>query len=28
MGYDDYTRAVYAQEHGGAAPPDDFKDPA
>jgi uncharacterized lipoprotein YddW (UPF0748 family) len=28
MGYDDTTRAAYAAEHEGAAPPDDFKDPA
>ena len=28
MGYDDHTRAVYAQEHGGAAPPDDIRDAA
>jgi uncharacterized lipoprotein YddW (UPF0748 family) len=28
MGYDAYTRGVYAQEHRGASPPDDFKDPA
>jgi uncharacterized lipoprotein YddW (UPF0748 family) len=27
MGYDDYTRKVYAEEHGGAAPPDDMHDP-
>jgi uncharacterized lipoprotein YddW (UPF0748 family) len=27
MGYDDYTRAVYANEHGGAQPPDDHADP-
>lgn len=27
MGYDDYTRAVYANEHGGAQPPEDHKDP-
>lgn len=27
MGYDDYTRAVYANEHGGAQPPDDHNDP-
>ncbi len=28
MGYDDYTRGVYAAEHGGAQPPDDVNDPA
>lgn len=28
MGYDAYTRSIYAQEHGGAAPPDDHEDPA
>ena len=28
MGYDAYTREVYAQQHGGATPPDDFMDPA
>lgn len=28
MGYDDYTRQVYAREHGGASPPDDPRDPA
>ena len=28
MGYDDYTRKIYAQEHGGAGPPADHKDPA
>ncbi len=28
MGYDAYTRQVYAQEHGGASPPDDPHDPA
>jgi hypothetical protein len=28
MGYDDYTRAVYANEHGGKQPPADHKDPA
>jgi uncharacterized lipoprotein YddW (UPF0748 family) len=28
MGYDDYTREVYAREHGGKQPPDDHKDPA
>ncbi|MCB8932934.1 MAG: family 10 glycosylhydrolase [Chthonomonadaceae bacterium] len=27
MGYDPYTKAIYAQEHGGASPPDDAKDP-
>lgn len=27
MGYDDYTRAVYANEHGGAQPPEDHTDP-
>ena len=28
MGYDDYTRAVYASEHGGRQPPQDHHDPA
>jgi uncharacterized lipoprotein YddW (UPF0748 family) len=28
MGYDDYTRAAYAAEHGGRAPPDDPHDAA
>ena len=28
MGYDDYTRKVYAEEHGGKQPPEDHKDPA
>ena len=28
MGYDAYTRQVYASEHGGASPPDDPHDPA
>lgn len=28
MGYDDYTRGVYAQEHNGTQPPSDHKDPA
>ncbi len=28
MGYDDTTRALYAQEHGGAQPPADPRDPA
>lgn len=28
MGYDDFTRAVYANEHGGAQPPEDHTDPA
>lgn len=28
MGYDDYTRAVFANEHGGRQPPDDHTDPA
>lgn len=28
MGYDDYTRKVYAQEHNGAQPPRDHNDPA
>lgn len=28
MGYDAFTLAAYAQAHGGAAPPDDFRDPA
>lgn len=28
MGYDDYTRQVYAAEHGGAQPPADHADPA
>jgi uncharacterized lipoprotein YddW (UPF0748 family) len=26
MGYDDYTKKVYAQEHNGAQPPSDHKD--
>ena len=25
-GYDDYTKKIYAKEHGGAEPPDDSKD--
>lgn len=28
MGYDETTRALYAAEHRGAAPPDDAQDPA
>lgn len=28
MGYDAYTRSIYALDHGGAAPPDDYEDPA
>jgi uncharacterized lipoprotein YddW (UPF0748 family) len=28
MGYDDYTRSVYAAEHRGAQPPSDHHDPA
>jgi len=28
MGYDDYTRKVYAAEHNGAQPPTDHTDPA
>ncbi len=28
MGYDDYTKAVYAKEHNGAEPPADPRDPA
>lgn len=28
MGYDDYTKKIYAQEHNGASPPADPKDPA
>jgi uncharacterized lipoprotein YddW (UPF0748 family) len=28
MGYDAYTKKIYAQEHNGAEPPKDFKDPA
>ncbi|MFN4241649.1 MAG: glycoside hydrolase family 10 protein [Tepidisphaerales bacterium] len=28
MGYDDYTRALYAAEHDGRQPPDDPRDPA
>jgi uncharacterized lipoprotein YddW (UPF0748 family) len=28
MGYDDFTKQLYAQEHGGKMPPADFKDPA
>lgn len=28
MGYDAYTRQVYAREHGGASPPEDPHDPA
>lgn len=28
MGYDDYTRSVYAAEHRGAQPPNDHNDPA
>lgn len=27
MGYDDYTKAAYAHEHNGQAPPPDVKDP-
>lgn len=27
MGYDDYTKAVYAEEHNGAEPPADPRDP-
>lgn len=27
LGYDEYTVALYQQEHGGQSPPDDFKDP-
>jgi uncharacterized lipoprotein YddW (UPF0748 family) len=27
MGYDDYTKKVYASEHQGKEPPTDFKDP-
>ncbi len=27
MGYDDFTKKVYAQEHNGAQPPDDAHDP-
>lgn len=27
MGYDDFTRAVYANEHGGAQPPENDADP-
>lgn len=26
MGYDDYTKQVYASEHNGKGPPEDFKD--
>ena len=28
MGYDDYTRTIYAAEHAGRAPPADHRDPA
>ncbi|MEM1013272.1 MAG: family 10 glycosylhydrolase [Planctomycetota bacterium] len=28
MGYDDYTKQLYASEHDGAMPPDDPRDPA
>jgi uncharacterized lipoprotein YddW (UPF0748 family) len=28
MGYDDYTKKIYASEHQGAAPPSDHTDPA
>ncbi len=28
MGYDDFTRQVYAAEHGGRQPPSDARDPA
>ena len=28
MGYDDTTRKIYATEHGGRAPPADYRDPA
>jgi uncharacterized lipoprotein YddW (UPF0748 family) len=28
MGYDDFTRSVYASEHDGRQPPDDPRDPA
>jgi uncharacterized lipoprotein YddW (UPF0748 family) len=28
MGYDDYTKELYAAEHNGALPPDDPRDPA
>lgn len=28
MGYDDYTKKMYAAEHGGREPPTDIKDPA
>lgn len=28
MGYDDYTKKIYAQEHNGAMPPTDHKDEA
>ncbi len=28
MGYDDYTRKIYAAEHAGRAPPVDHRDPA
>ncbi len=28
MGYDDYTRKIYAEEHGGKQPPTDHNDPA
>lgn len=28
MGYDAYTKKIYAQEHGGKEPPADHKDPA
>ena len=27
MGYDDYTKQLYASEHGGAMPPEDPRDP-
>lgn len=28
MGYDDYTKSIYAKEHDGKLPPEDHKDPA
>ena len=28
MGYDEYTRAAYAAEHGGRQPPDDAREPS
>ena len=28
MGYDDFTRTMYAQEHEGRQPPEDYRDPA